>query len=101
MAHPPFQIEANFGYAAGFCEMLLQSHDGTIHLLPAFPEAWPNGKVTGLAARGNYEVDMEWKNGELTAATIRSRTGKKPKVRISGGAVIEDLSKESRIKLEN
>ncbi len=95
-----FQIEGNFGYAAGFCEMLLQSHEGVVHLLPALPKAWPAGKVTGLVARGNYEVDMEWKNGELTAATIRSKTGKIPKIRISGGEIIDDLSTEPRVQLQ-
>ena len=94
-----FQIDGNFGYAAGFCEMLLQSHDGTIHLLPALPKAWPNGKVTGLVARGNYEVDMEWENGKLIATTIYSKTGKTPKVRISGGGVLDDISKEPRITM--
>lgn len=82
MAHPPFQIEANFGYASGFCEMLMQSHLGEIHLLPALPKAWPNGRITGLKARGNHIVDLEWKNGKLEKARITSPTGVKPKVRV-------------------
>jgi alpha-L-fucosidase len=97
--HPPFQIDGNFGYTSGVCEMLLQSHAGEIHLLPALPDAWATGSVKGLCARGGFEVDIQWKEGELVSATIHSRTGTDCIVRYKGKKLDLDIKTGEKVEL--
>ena len=100
--HPPFQIDGNFGYASGLCEMLIQSHMGKIHLLPALPEAWAKGQVKGLRARGGYEVDMTWQANKLTQVVLRGVSNSTTPCRIKYGDITKTIKvvKGDRVVLD-
>ena len=99
--HPPFQIDCNFGYAAGVNEMLVQSHMGYIHLLPALPKAWSSGSVKGMRVRGGYQLDMEWKDGILAQAVLCGVTNPSDKIKVCYGKTSREfqISQGSRIIL--
>lgn len=84
---PPFQIDGNFGGTAGITEMLLQSHMGFIQLLPALPDAWKDGSIYGICAKGNFEIDIAWKDGLLKEATILSKAGQNCIVKYAGQTI--------------
>jgi alpha-L-fucosidase 2 len=100
-AHPPFQIDGNFGGAAGVVEMLLQSDDNSVFLLPALPDAWHSGTVDGICARGGFEISMSWKNGSLVKVKVLSKTGNKCTLNYKGKAVTFDTKKGNTYKLNS
>ncbi|MBQ6898036.1 MAG: glycoside hydrolase family 95 protein [Clostridia bacterium] len=91
--HPPFQIDGNFGFSAGVAEMLLQSHEGFIEVLPALPSAWKNGSFRGLTARGGFSVDAEWEDGRATNISVKSLSGEKLRIKTENGIVEKDTEK--------
>lgn len=98
--HPPFQIDGNFGYTAGVAELLLQSHEGFLRILPALPEIWSNGSIKGLKARGNVEVDIVWQNGKLKELTLVPHTDKTIKVNYHNNTVELKLKKNRKSILD-
>ncbi|XBD74786.1 glycoside hydrolase family 95-like protein [Akkermansia massiliensis] len=96
--HPPMQVDGTMGIVAGFAEMLLQSRTGRLHLLPALPEAWKNGSVRGLKARGNITVDMDWKDGRVTQFRLSSPVAQSVRVAANGTEKTYELTPETPVR---
>lgn len=100
-AHPPFQIDGNFGCTSGIAEMLLQSYDGYIYILPALPDALPNGSVKGLKARGGFEIDIDWKDSKLTKLVVKSALGGNARIRVARNPPIKTKANLQLARGEN
>ncbi len=101
--HPPFQIDGNFGLVAGICEMLLQSHNGYIHLLPALPDTWREGEIEGILARGNFEIGIKWTVGKLKQGTVKANMGGRCSLKYDGKIILvyDESGKEIETEFEN
>jgi alpha-L-fucosidase 2 len=98
--HPPFQLDGNMGATAGIAEMLLQSHTDAIHVLPALPDNWPKGEITGLKARGGFEIDIEWSDGKLTNVIVKSKLGGAVKLKYDKRIVEMNMAAGEKIVLD-
>ena len=100
-AHPPFQIDGNFGCTAGIAEMLMQSHDGALHILPALPDQWASGQISGLIARGGFEVAITWKNKQITQLKIKSKLGGNCRLRFNDNLINQSKIQMASAKAKN
>ena len=99
-AHPPFQIDGNFGFSAGIVEMLMQSHKGYIHILPALPELFADGYICGIVARGAFVLDIHWKNGQCIGVSVFSKAGGRCRLQYERCMLEFDTEKDGKYRVE-